>query len=78
MTGREGVGLHIPVAFNNTIAKRRGEGRGKEGASPLDHGFQFDCCLCTNECLKEGGPGFHTSSSAYIEEPCWIENRESV
>ena len=28
-------------------------------------------CLCTNECLKEGGPGFHTSSSAYFEEP-WI------
>ena len=64
MTGREGGGAY-PRAFNNTLAKRRGKERGEEGggASPLDNSFQFDCCLCTNECLKEGGPGSHTSNS---------------
>ena len=65
MTGIEGGGCISPL-HSIIQLQRDGESKeelGEEGAYPLDHGFRFDCCLCTNECLKEGVPGFHTSSS---------------
>ena len=66
-----GAYLRFVGSYNCKETERREEGGGVR-TFPLDHGFHFDCSLNMNECLKERG------MIAYFEEPCWIDNRESV